>query len=477
MNRGPRTNYALAVLSGLLLSASFAPLGLGWLAWAALAPLFFAVLRSPGARSAFLLGAAAGLAFYMTSLIWMAAVVHYLALVFWAVFALWLALHAGLLRGLQAPAPQKGPAGARALLWAASAGLCWAGIEYFRSELWPLECPWLVLGYSQTYVPVFFQSLSLWGVYGLSALIAGANAAWALALHRRVYAPAVFFLAALALTAGWGKHRLNTTPADEGRPVVAALVQAERADIDRLAGLSLSAEAAGADLLVWPECSVMMPAAESPSFAAHLSRKLKSSKAEAVIGVCVNPDEGRGTERANFTLHLGRDKRPAGVYGKMHPVQFVETGLPRNTAPEPVVTPLGKLGPQICYDLAFEDGARAMAEKGAQLLITPTLDPREWSLLQHRQHSDMSAARAVETGLWVVRAASSGESQVIDGLGRLRASLGSPGEGVLVAEARLRTGGTPYTRFGWLLAPFAFAFTLAAAGLALYVNFNDKIKI
>lgn len=462
---------ALAALSGLLLAASFAPLRLGALAWVALAPLFYAVTRAAGARQAFLLGGLAGLAFYVPALHWMADTVHYLAVPFWLIFALWTALHAALLRGLWSllGAEDGRLRAGRALAWAAAAGLAWAGLEYFRSEVWALRCPWLVLGYSQTFSPAFFQSLSVWGVYGLSALIVAANAAWALLPRRRpLWQPAAALALAAALTWGWGSRRLASFPVDAGRPVKAALVQAERADIKKLAALSLRPEAAGAGLLVWPECSVYMPSEQSPGYLALLRKELRKSRAEAVIGVCVNEDKARGIKRGNYTLHLApRGGEVLGLYHKMHPVQFVETGLPSNRSPEPVATPLGRLGAQICYDLAFEDGTRRVTEKGAEILVTPTLDPLDWSLLQHEQHSDMSAARAVESGLWLARAASSGRSQVIDGLGRERASLESGAEGVLAAEARLGPGGTFYTRLGWLFAPLAFALTLAAAALVI----------
>lgn len=462
--------YSLSVLSGLLLAACFAPLNAGWLAWVAAAPLFFAVARAASVKEAFLLGGAAGLAFYVPALIWMPAVVHYTALLFWAVFALWPALHAALLRALLDRAEKAGLTEARALLWAAAAGLLWAGIEYFRSEVWFLECPWLVLGYSQATVLPLFQSLSLWGVYGLSAFLAAANAAWAL-LPRRRWLPAAAALAALAALWNYGDGRLKELSRPEGRPLKAALVQAERADIDSLLRLSAQGAAAGADLLVWPECSVMFPSLDAWNYVGALSRGLGPLGAEAVVGVCVQPDPARGVRRANFTLHFGRGGRPLGLYNKMHPVQIVEAGLPANPAPWPVSTPLGRLAPQICYDLAFEDGARAMAEAGAELLVVPTLDPLEWTLLQHGQHSDMTSARSVETGLWTVRAASSGRSQVTDPSGRETASLApGPAPGVLLAEARLRNGGTFYTAFGWVLAPLAFLFALAAAALLLIDN-------
>lgn len=463
MNKAKLAAPGLAVLSGLLLAACYAPPALGWAAWLALAPLFCAVLGAPSSRAAAALGGLAGLVFYSLSLSWMPAVVNFPALVFWAVFAAWVALHAALLRGLWGLAESGGLNYRRALAWTAAAGLCWAGLEYFRSEIWWLECPWLGLGYSQTFIPQLFQTLSVWGVYGLSAFIVAVNAALALALRRRSYLPAALALAAVAAVWGWGEHRLKTFPADAGRPFKAALVQAERSDINKLVRLSLTPEAAAADLLVWPECSVYPPRPDEAAYEAYISARLAPSKAEAVVGVCVPADGRRGVRRGNYTLHLGRDKKRTGKYEKMHPVQFVEWGLPKNRAPEPVRTPLGLLGPQICYDLAFENGSRLMAEAGAEILITPTLDPMEWTALQHTQHSDMTAARAVETGLWIVRAASSGRSQVMDSLGRERATLANGAEGALVAEARLAAGGTFYTRYGWLLAPLALLATLAAA--------------
>ncbi|MBI5743993.1 MAG: hypothetical protein HY952_05540 [Elusimicrobia bacterium] len=467
-------HYFLSALSGLMLAAAYAPFGHGRLAWVALAPLFYAVLDSRGAWAAFRRGAAAGLVFYVLSLIWMANVVHWLALVFWGVFAGWVALHAGLMRGLR-DWEGEGRGHLKALLWAAAAGAAWTGIEYFRSELWPLRCPWLGLGYSQTDVPSIFQSLSFWGVYGLSGFMAAANAAWALAVRRRSWLPAAVFGAGLVLLAAWGRHRLDSVMAENGEPLKVALVQAESASLDKLLKFSLTPEARQADLLVWPEYSFYTPsdAAGEKAVLNYLRKGLKPSRAVAVLGAAVMADPERGVTRANYTLVLGRDKKPAGRYDKMHPVQFVEAGLPENKKPAPVNTELGLLGPQICYDLAFEDGTRKVARQGARLLIVPTLDPAEWGRWQHLQHSDMSAARAVESGLWLVRSASSGWSQVIDRLGFTRASLAMGREGVLTATAYAGPGGTFYTHLGWLLAPLCFLFTLAAGALLAFVNFRS----
>jgi apolipoprotein N-acyltransferase len=456
---------ALAALSGLLLPLAFAPARLGWLAWLAPAPLLYAVTRSSGPAEAAGLGGLAGLIFYSFGLAWMPNVVHFLALPFWCIFALWLALFAALARALWTEPEKSRRPQLRALLWAVAAGLLWAGIEYFRSEAWPLRCPWLGLGYSQAFALPVYQSLSVWGIYGLSGFMAAFAAAWALA-PRRAWLPAAVLSAALLSVFLWGRHRLASLPAENGAPVTAALVQAENSDIAKLAALSLAPEAARADLLVWPEYSFYLPGPEQAPTLAALARALRPSAAVAVLGAGVNADEERGVKRANFAFLLDRDKRLIGVYNKMHPVQFVEAGLPSHSEALPVDTPLSRLAPQICYDLAFEDGTRKMARAGGALLIVPTLDPMEWGKLQHEQHSDMSSARAVEAGLWLVRAASSGRSQAIDRLGRETATLESGKEGVLLARAYIGPGGTFYTRFGWLAGPLCLAFALGAAVFA-----------
>ncbi|HNW45170.1 MAG TPA: apolipoprotein N-acyltransferase [Elusimicrobiales bacterium] len=456
--------FSLAALSGLLLASLFAPVYAWPLGWAALLPLFWAVLASRDARQAALLGAVTGLIFYPLSLCWMVNVVNAAAIIFWAMFAAWLALHAALIRGLWGRLEKNGCAGA--LAWTAAAGITWAGIEYFRSEIWALPCPWLGLGYSQAGNAALYQTLSLWGVYGLSALLAAVSAALALA-SKRIKTPAVIMLCALLAAAMWGRHRLASFTPETGRQLKVALVQAERAPLAVLIKHSLAPAALTADLLLWPELSFLLPGDGDDGYLGLLRKQLKPSKAVAALGTGINTRREGKLRRENFILFMDGAKKNLGRYDKMHPVPFVEYGLPSYSKAATVDSALGRLGPQICYDLAFEDGTRKVTEQGAELLVSPTLDYLEWGNLQHTQHSDMSGARAVEAGLWLVRAASSGRSQIIDPLGRERASLANGLEGVLTGEAYLLDGGTFYSRRGWLFAPAALALTALAAALLL----------
>lgn len=453
----------LAAVSGLLLASLFAPFYAWLLGPLALAPLLAAVLRSRGPREAAWLGFITGMFFYPLALRWMVNVLNASVLVFWPVFACWLALFTSLLRALWVRLEGRGNAGA--LAWTAAAGVFLAGIEYFRAEVWFLSCPWLVLGYSQAPNDALYQTLSVWGVYGLSAFLAAFAAALALASARKARLPALLMLALFAAAGYLGMLRYKNFPAEAGRPVKAALVQAERADLKKLLSLSLTPEARSADLLVWPENAFLVPGDDFRAYSDLITKGLKGSRAVAALGSGIKNFENlRNFRRENFMLFFDGGK-VIGRYDKMHPVPFVETGLKGRRRATVVPTRLGVLGPQICYDLAFENGSRQAAELGAEILVSPTLDPEEWGELQHIQHSDMSSARAVETGLWLVRAASSGRSQIIDPAGRVKAQLENWKTGTLTGIAYLAKGGTFYTRAGWLFAPLSLLLTAAAAFL------------
>jgi len=460
--------WLLAAASGLLLVPAFAPFGLWPLAWVALVPLFIALDEAPDAKAAANLGAVTGLAFYVPALHWIVKVFGPLGGAFWCVFSLWVALPATL-----SWAAARRWKDARPALWIAATGAAWVGAEYFRSEVWKLECAWLALGYSQVPFPPLLRSVSLFGVYGLSGLIVAANAALALAWKGR-RRPALVLLGGVLALAAWGAARPR---ADEGRPIVAAAVQDESYDVPKMAKLSLSPEARAADLLVWPEYGfTVQPNGEEP-MRKLVARLLGGTKAVAVLGAAIFPDDMKKGWEQNFAWVLAPDGALIGRYDKHHPIPYVEVRLKPNRDPRPVATPLGLVGVQICYDLDFEDGPRRVQRLGARILAVPNIDPSEWGPWQHRQHSAMSPVRAVETGLWIVRAASSGLSQIVAPDGTVRAELGPMTSGVVVGEARLTPGGTVYTRAGWLVPRACLLLTVALIAWLAYATRKEKSRI
>jgi apolipoprotein N-acyltransferase len=459
----------LPALSGLLLFLSFPPVSWDFLVWVALLPLFAALRGSPDARTAAHHGAVAGLVFYPLSLPWMFKIFGPFAAGFWCVFSLWVALFAALAWLSWGPADRPGLL--RGCLWALSVSVFWTGLEYFRSEIWWLNNAWLGLGFSQADRQPFLQLCSIGGVYGLSFLIVFVNACASLLFIGRRAGPVIAGSALLVF--GWGGTvllRRDAAAGEGGRSVSVALVQDENADPDRMAAMS-RAKASGADLLVWPEYGVLVQKGQEESYVTLLAGKLKDVGAVSVIGSFTSEGEGRRRKSENFAWVLSPEGGLLGRYDKLHPIPYVEKGLVPNPDPRPIDTPAGRLGVQICYDLDFENGSRRLAARGAQILVVPNIDPETWGRRQHRQHSAMAAVRAVETGRWVARAASSGESQIIDPRGRVTDMLPFGRSGVLRGSAFLRDGKTPYVATGWLLAPACLSAT------AMFLAFLFLLKI
>ncbi len=78
-----------------------------------------------------------------------------------------------------------------------------------------------------------------------------------------------------------------------------------------------------------------------------------------------------------------------------------------------------KFGPLICYEGIFYRLCREYKSMGADFLVNITNDGWTDTYNGHFQHFAASVFRAVENGLWVVRAGNTGVSAVVDPFGRV----------------------------------------------------------
>jgi apolipoprotein N-acyltransferase len=109
--------------------------------------------------------------------------------------------------------------------------------------------------------------------------------------------------------------------------------------------------------------------------------------------------------------------------------------------------PAGAIGVAICYEISDGAALAAATRAGAQwLLATANLDP--YPLQLQGQFLALARLRAIETGRWLVSAANTGPSVLVDGRGRLRAQLPpfTTTSGWMGVEPR--TALTPYARWG-----------------------------
>lgn len=400
------------------------------------------------------------------------------ALLFWAPpFAVFAACAAHLLRGL-APVPA-----------ALAVAAAWVATELLRGRLFGQ--PWGLLGYAQHAQTALLQVAAVTGVYGVSFLVALVNAALAVTLLRwRGARLAPLGLAGALVGAAWlaGAVVLGRSLPAPDRQVavvqtnVAPAAHWTRAYTDQqvLEHTRATEEVVGerpVALVVWPENAVPRYLELEPGLAVHLARIAERHGADLLFGGPRHAD-GRSYNSVRLITSAGRN---GGAYDKQRLVLFAEANpfAPAASAsPEEnprqfsagdgpgVLQSFVPLGVSVCHEILFPELAVRAVGEGAALLVNVSndgwLDPGAG--VAGRQHAAMATFRAVETHRWLVRAATTGVSAVVDPRGRVVASLDVDRRGGLVAAVAGTRERTPYVRLG---DAFAVACAVAAAvGLA-----------
>jgi apolipoprotein N-acyltransferase len=119
-------------------------------------------------------------------------------------------------------------------------------------------------------------------------------------------------------------------------------------------------------------------------------------------------------------------------------------------------------GASLCLEGMFPHLARQAVRQGAEVLLTLSNDAWFGHPGPARQQLDIAALRAVETRRYLVRAAATGISAVIDPHGRALAETDFDVHRVLDSTVRASHARTPYERWGdafaWVvIAGVAFA--------------------
>ena len=236
------------------------------------------------------------------------------------------------------------------------------------------------------------------------------------------------------------------------------------------------------DLVLWPEDVIHVPnAVERTQEGDDLAALAQRTAATVVAGVVEEIPGGFH----NLAVAWAPDGRIVDQYEKVRRVPFGEyvpmRGLIKHLAnlsavPDDAIpghgpgllrTPAGRLGVLISYEVFFANRGRAAVRAGARVLLVPT-NAASFSTSQvPTQEVAGARLRAVETGRWVAQAAPTGYSAVVDPHGRVhtRSHLGK--RQVFTATIGLRTGRTPYVRWGDLPMVAAAGVAVAGCWLAL----------
>jgi apolipoprotein N-acyltransferase len=245
--------------------------------------------------------------------------------------------------------------------------------------------------------------------------------------------------------------------------------------------LSRRAVRSGARLVLWPESSTPFLFEESP--AADAIRNLaRESQTRFLVG----SDQVERTSPPryfNSAFLIQPDGAVGGVYRKMHLVPFgeyvpfkhvlffaaplVEAAGDFSEGDRVTVFPVGggSISTAICYEVVFPELARRAVLDGSRLLSTITNDAWYGRTSAPWQHFDQARMRAIEQGRYLVRAANTGISGIVDPYGRVveRSRLFEPA--VIVGDVRFLEGLTVYARMG---DTFAYACLLLSVVVCVW---------
>jgi apolipoprotein N-acyltransferase len=496
----------LAALSGALLGVSFPKAGFAPAAFVALVPLLLS-LRGASRRTGFLLGQLAGTIQGVWLLSWVADVLLTFggasgvsALLLTLALSIAFGLFLGAFGALQAHAG--GAFGLRALLLAP---FLFVTCEFLREHLL-FGFPWCLLGYSQVDFPEFVQIAAYTAVHGVSFLLASASAGIAHALsspsafERRVGITLPALLISMAMAFGHGRLQqpLQGDAAFAVGVIQASIPQEQKWDaallqsnIERHLALSREASSRQARLIVWPESAIAYELDLYPEVRKQIAG---FTSAEGVFLLTGNDDRERdagGTVRSYVGAKLvtpGGDitmryhKMRLVPFGEYLPVpSFVSSFLPVARLVEnvsdftPGRTPITgevlgvPVSVFICYEAIFPSLVRRFSMNGARVLFNVTNDGWYGTSAAPYQHYAMARFRAVENRRFLVRAANTGISAIIDPFGREIARTELMEKRALVGDVRAISELTFYARhgdvFAWSVAALSTLSMLAASFL------------
>lgn len=462
---------AVAFLLGVLLSRAFAPANFFPALFVAFPFMLLLVDRAENKGAAFAYGWWTGFGFFAVGLNWIgysftqqqaipailapfaitalsAVLAIYIGLVFWVSFQL---RARGFLR----------------MLVFASA---WVMFELARGT-WFTGFPWnLAGGIWANWLPVAQSSYYI-GAYGLSFLTVLAAVAFASLIDGsagwRRFVPPVLAVATFAALAFAGQSRLSGNETRFHVAVSLRLVQANvkqsekwlshliEDHFDKHMALSRNGDeegrARGVRLLIWPETAVQSEKFDREG-SLHRWRlsKLLDYGSFALVGAPRFTVENGEVNFYNSLFAINSKADLYARYDKAHLVPFGEyvpfektlnkwginplTGA-QSWTPGPgartlEIPGIPSFSPLICYEIVFP-GKVISAEKRPDWILNITNDAWFGMTEGPYQHLAQARMRAIEEGLPLVRAASTGVSAVIDPYGRTVQSLGLGRQGLV----------------------------------------------
>ena len=499
----------LAIFSGLLLTLSFPPFDMFFIAWVSWLPLW-AALRQTGWERGFKLGFITGFIFTLTSLNWIAnnsGTSFWIASLSMIASVAYLSLYFGLFGFIMARTGRKlGTHG----FWLAP--IFWVSIEFLYSfQDYTLAFPWLSLALTQNFVLPVLQIAEYGGIYAVSFWVVLLNTIlFQLEFGKIPVKIQQLLWGALALivvgTFIFGAVRMKVVSEQTTEEIRVGIIQTnldphqkwirskKSQHVNDIIAQSKKAIADSAQILIWPESAIPAHLRYYPHFDRKI-RKLVEDHGVSVLTGALHHEETEGAYKFYNSAFFYSPGMPVEIYSKRGLVPFAEriplvdvfpslknlnfgqaNFVPGDSA---TVFPMGSredvvdLGTMICYESANPFLFRQFILNGASMMSIITNDAWLGNSPGPYQHLAAGRLRAIEHRISVARAAQTGISALILPNGRLADSIPLGQKGEIIADAPVGLEPTVYSRYGNV---FALTVLLLASLSLLLVMFSKPVK-
>jgi apolipoprotein N-acyltransferase len=483
MSRLARTS--VSAVSGLAVALAFPPYDVVWSMPFGLAGIMLTVRGSSG-REGMLQGFAFGMGFMLPLMRWITVIGPDAWVALAVLEALFYALMGGAWAWLR---PER--------WWPVAFALTWVGAETLRGVIPFGGLPWGSLAFGLAETP-----LVRWGRLGgtawVSFLVVLVVAVLVDVIERRDRTALGLGGVVAVLAPAVGSVWLPTGVAGVDGTAQIAAVQGNvpgqgmdpfaerRAVLDNHAQATVDfarrvhdGEAPKPDLVIWPENSTDIDPFSDRSAYDEIDDAVKAIGVPTLVGAVVNgPDS---THVQNMGVVWSPTAGPGEEYVKRHPVPFGEyipfrsfftnfigrlDQIPRDFARGRFDSVLDvgpvRVGDVICFEVAYDGLVRDAIEGGGQILIVQTNNATYTGTGQLEQQFAISRYRAIETGRYVVVAATNGISGIVAPDGTVLAKTAQKTREVLDQRVTLGDGITWGVRIGFWVELALCALALVA---------------
>ena len=390
----------------------------------------------------------------------------------------------------------------------------WAVFEWSQNFGW-WGVPWGKLALGQTKYLVGIQNASWFGSYFITFVLVLVNFVIAYALLNAskikilrlcsIIAVSVISFQYLTGTVIWFTNDIN-----EGERVKVACAQGNISASNKWTADTVKqletvfweqtryAAEQGAEIVLWPETAI--PFNITSGLYTKYDTKCKELAKETQVYIIVGAYSNDGDKSYNSLIcYTPNGERLETVYNKRRLVPFGEF-IPLRSIFEKVIPPLTEIlitfddisegesssimdidgtdvGCLICFDSIYDGLTLNTVRDGAEIICLSTND--SWfsgsaALSIHRSHSQL---RAIESGRYITRCASTGISTIVSPRGEVLSYLEADTDGVLVYDVYKRQNKTVWHYLGNAFVYFCLLLLVILLGEKIVFKIKKKRKI